>query len=136
MWLFKSSFLFVCNDCVFAIFAYFLCVGRPNKMSLYVLMNTFNKIEIKRAIYWMCEFILRIERVVCIIHDSCSIEGLHDTVCTYARTIFQNLLVSFCTAWYGEKQQKTLELAIYFMEWFEISSEGVRWYSCHSVVIC
>ena len=31
-----------------------------------------------------------------------SIDGLHDTVHTYARTIFQNLLVSFCTARYGE----------------------------------
>ena len=51
------------------------------------------------------------------------IEGLHDAARTYAPTIFQNLLVSFCTARYGEKQQKTLELLIYFMEGFEISSE-------------
>ena len=41
-----------------------------------------------------------------------SIEGLHDTVRTFARTKIQNLLVSFCTAPYGEKQQKTLELSI------------------------
>ena len=35
-----------------------------------------------------------------------NIEGLHDAVRTYERTTFQNLLVSFCTAWYEEKQQK------------------------------
>ena len=52
-----------------------------------------------------------------------NIEGLHDAVRTYARTIFQNLLVSFCTAQYGEKQQKPPELSIYFMEGFEISSK-------------
>ena len=31
------------------------------------------------------------------------IEGLQDSVRTYARTIFQNLLVPFCTARYREK---------------------------------
>ena len=54
-----------------------------------------------------------------------SIEGLHDAVRTYACMIFQNVLVSFRTALYGEKQQKTLELSIYFMEGFEISSKCV-----------
>ena len=39
------------------------------------------------------------------------IEGLHDL-----RTIMQSLLVSFCTARYRGKQQKTPELLIYFME--------------------
>ena len=47
-------------------------------------------------------------------------EGLHDAVRTYARTMFQNLLVSFCTARYEEKQQITLELSIDFMEGIEI----------------
>ena len=35
-----------------------------------------------------------------------SIEGLHDAVRNYARSIFQNLLVSFFTARYGEKTTK------------------------------
>ena len=48
------------------------------------------------------------------------VEGLHDAVRTYACTIFQNLLVSFCTVGYinGEKQQQMLELSINFMKGF------------------
>ena len=51
------------------------------------------------------------------------IEDLHDAVRTYARKILQQLLVSFCIAQYGEKQQKLLEFSIYFMERFKISPE-------------
>ena len=60
-----------------------------------------------------------------------SVESLH----TYKRTILQHLLVSFCTGWYEGKQQKMLELLIYFMEGFEISSERLCWYSCHLFAI-
>ena len=63
------------------------------------------------------------------------IEGLHDAARTSTRTIFQNLLFSVYTARYREKRQKSLELSIYFIEGFEISSECVCWCSCHSVVI-
>ena len=35
-----------------------------------------------------------------------SIEGLHETVRTKAHKMLQHLLVFFCMAWYGEKQQK------------------------------
>ena len=58
-------------------------------------------------------------------HIAYTIEGLHNAVRTYSRMIFKNLLVSFCTARYGEKQQKPLKLSIYFMEGFEISPECV-----------
>ena len=43
----------------------------------------------------------------------------------YMRTILTNLLVSYCTAGYGEKERKMLELPIYFMEGFEISTKCV-----------
>ena len=66
--------------------------------------------------------------IVCVCNDYAQImhiEGLHNAVRTYVSMIFQNLLVSFSTARYGEKQQKALELLIYFMERSEISSECV-----------
>ena len=44
-------------------------------------------------------------------------------------------LVSFCMARYRGKQEKTLELLIYFAERFKISTKCVLQYSCHSVVI-
>ena len=34
--------------------------------------------------------------------------------------LWQHLLISFCTTRYEEKQQKTFELSIYFMEGYEI----------------
>ena len=34
-----------------------------------------------------------------------------------------------------EKQQKTLELLIYFTKWFKIFTEYLCYYSCHSVII-
>ena len=54
-----------------------------------------------------------------------AIEGLHDAARNYARTNFKISWFPYCTARYGEKEQKTLELSIYFMEGFEISSECV-----------
>ena len=65
----------------------------------------------------------------------CSIEGLHDAVCTYTRTILPCSLLSFCVVRYREKQQKTLELLIYLTERFKIFTECVSWYSCHSAII-
>ena len=51
------------------------------------------------------------------------IEGLHYAIRTYTRTILPRCLVSFCVARYGEKQQKTLELLIYFAERFKLSTK-------------
>ena len=58
------------------------------------------------------------------------------SVCTYTCTIlhchFGSLFV-----WSGieKNSKKMLKLLIYFTEQFEISTECVRWYSCHSVII-
>ena len=46
-------------------------------------------------------------------------EGLHDAVRTYTRTILHIFWFPFCTARYREKQLK-MGLLIYFMEEFEI----------------
>ena len=64
-----------------------------------------------------------------------AIEGLHDAVCTYARTILSKSLGFLLHSAVWRKQQKTLELSIFFMEKFEISSRCVCWYSGHSVGI-
>ena len=56
-----------------------------------------------------------------------TIMSLHDAVCTYAHTTLLHLLVSFSIAWCGEKQQNLLELLIYFMEGFKISTVCVCW---------
>ena len=53
------------------------------------------------------------------------IEGLHDAVRTYTRTILSRSLVSFCMVRYGEKQQTQLLLLIYFIARFEISTKCV-----------
>ena len=63
------------------------------------------------------------------------IEGFRNALRSCARMILQHLLVSSCTAQCGEKQQKTLELSIYFVEVFEIPTECVCLYSSHSVVV-
>ena len=64
-----------------------------------------------------------------------NIEGLHDAVGTLHVHDVAHLLVCFCTERCGEKQPKLLELLIYFLEGFEISSGCVCWHSCHSVAI-
>ena len=53
------------------------------------------------------------------------IEGLHDAIRTYTRTILPRCLVSFCMARYREKQQKTKERFINFAERFKISTKCV-----------
>ena len=53
-------------------------------------------------------------------------EGLHGTVHTHTCTILSRLVsFSFCMAWCREKQQKMLELWIYFIEGIKISTECV-----------
>ena len=71
--------------------------------------------------------------------SSLTIEGLHDAIRTYMRTILPRCLVSFCMARYREKQKQnknktkiTLKLLIYFAEQFKISTKCV---CCHSVII-
>ena len=56
-----------------------------------------------------------------------SIEGLHDAVRTHTRKILPRRLVSFlfCMARYREKQQKTFEVLIYFIERIKIPGKCV-----------
>ena len=63
------------------------------------------------------------------------IEGLNNAVHTYTGTRFPRSWFPFCMVRYGEKQQNTVLLLIYFIGRFEISTECVFEYSCHSVVI-
>ena len=67
------------------------------------------------------------------------IEGFHDAVRTYTGMILPRSLVSFCMAkrkkGKKEKQQNLLLLLINFIARFEIWTECMFWYSCHSVVI-
>ena len=64
-------------------------------------------------------------------------EGLHDAIRTYARTILHRCLVSFDMARYREKQQKTLELLIYFAERFKnIAPNVCVLLLCYNVVLC
>ena len=69
-----------------------------------------------------------------LLNISIHIEGLHDAR-TYTRTIFPAPWFPFCMAPYREKQQNMQLLLIYFIARFEISTECVFSYSCHSVVI-
>ena len=54
-----------------------------------------------------------------------SIEGLHKAIRTYTCTIYPTPWFPFCMARYTEKQQKMLELLIYFIEGIKISTECV-----------
>ena len=63
------------------------------------------------------------------------IEGLHDSVHTYTRTVLQHLLVSLLVQCSIKKNnKKTLKILIYSMEGFEILAKCVCWYSCRSVI--
>ena len=120
------------------------CKGMINNYTI------LSKIMLSKSDYLFCtEILLTIINVIIYTHSDSSdwlcrchkmqylglIEGMHDAVRTYMRVTMPRSMVYILYGAVWRKQQNLLLLLIYFIARFEISSECVFYYYCHSVVI-